>query len=614
MSLPVRRAYIVEELQVSKKFIDWPLEKKQWEHLKDLPLQPFNSDTVGVLIGANAARALVQLETRQPIGKDGPIAVRTMFGWSVLGEIPSSLNRNSTKKSDPKTCRAITSHPVEPNVQQEKPCRENRQASKKADEDVAMNILKSTIRKVDGHYEVGLLWRSREVNLPNNRGDALKYFFSNEARCRADPAYHEVFSKGIERYEQMGFSRKLEVHELQGPVGRTWYLPYFVTHHARKKPRLVFNASKRSKGRSLNEELLPGPDLACPIAKVITLLRENPFAVSMDLKDFFLNVRVREEDQPALRYFYRKLGSSGPPNEYQMMVEIFGSTCSMTSCIFALRQLAEDHPEFADVIERIIENFYVDNYLDSFESEEEAIYFCRKLIQLLQLGGFNLTQLMSTSRRIMKSFPDKAKLSPELDMDLMELPVDSALGLSWNCQKDVFVFKLSPNIKASTKREILSAVMSVYDPLFFLACVQTTCKILLQDIWRREREQLNSNRRKNWDRSIDDDLLDRWNKILHGWKNLELLEIPRCLLPNRNSDTSVEVHIFCDASSRALGAVAYVLSSSPTTAPQLRCERYEKKKRERERSSKTNLKKNLLQVRHGQIGNSEERKNHDATS
>lgn len=60
----------------------------------------------------------------------------------------------------------------------------------------------------------------------------------------------------------------------------------------------------------------------------------------------------------------------------------------------------------------------MDNYMDSFDSEVEAITF-RKLIQLgLKNGGFHWTQWMSTSRVILDSIPNDIRYDPTLDLNL----------------------------------------------------------------------------------------------------------------------------------------------------------------------------------------------------
>lgn len=99
----------------------------------------------------------------------------------------------------------------------------------------------------------------------------------------------------------------------------------------------------------------------------------------MDIEKMFFQVRVKEEDQSAFRFLWRRPGSGGPPLEYQMMVEIFGAASSPTSCALVLRQTGKDNPAYDDVSEKIITNFYVDNYIDSFDDVATAERTCHRL-------------------------------------------------------------------------------------------------------------------------------------------------------------------------------------------------------------------------------------------
>jgi len=49
----VKRAFIVDSLVFSDRSIDWSVKKREWSHLKDLPLENYNSNDVNVLIGVN---------------------------------------------------------------------------------------------------------------------------------------------------------------------------------------------------------------------------------------------------------------------------------------------------------------------------------------------------------------------------------------------------------------------------------------------------------------------------------------------------------------------------------------------------------------------------------
>ena len=90
------------------------------------------------------------------------------------------------------------------------------------------------------------------------------------------------------------------------------------------------------------------------------------------------------------------------PEEYQMLVHLFGAASSPSCANFALRQTAEDNKENFDpvTVETVKRNFYVDDCLKSVESEEQAIQLQSELRQLPARGGFRLTKWMSNSIKV----------------------------------------------------------------------------------------------------------------------------------------------------------------------------------------------------------------------
>jgi len=296
----------------------------------------------------------------------------------------------------------------------------------------------------------------------------------------------------------------------------------------------------------------------------ISRFRENPVAVCMDIVKMFLQVRVKAEDQPCLRYFYRPPGSSGPPETYQMMVQIFGGGSSMTACIFALRQTAVDNPGFEDVADKLKDCFYIDNYADSYTTTDEAIAGCSKLVELLSLGGFELSQISSCSREVLTQISVSPSSSGTLDLAFDDLPTERTLGLQWDCESDSFKFLLSEIALPKTKRELSSYVGRFFDPLGFIVCVLMPLRIVLQDVWRAEREA-KSTGAQNWDRTLCANHILRLKEITEGFPSLTSLRIRRCIFPVQTDDSVLTLHIFCDASLTARGSVAYLQATSAQT-------------------------------------------------
>ena len=156
-----------------------------------------------------------------------------------------------------------------------------------------------------------------------------------------------------------------------------------------------------------------------------------------------------------------------------MLVHLFGEVWSSSCTGFALRKTAMDHAEKfkADVIETVQCNFYVDDLLKSFKTSNDTVKMYEKLTELLTLGGFHLTKWISNKREVLEKIPD-SELTKELksiDLEMDELPVEGALGMQWNVELDKFQYRIIPNNKSYTKREVLSIVSSIYDPVGFVS-------------------------------------------------------------------------------------------------------------------------------------------------
>ncbi|XP_059350981.1 uncharacterized protein LOC130687583 [Daphnia carinata] len=375
-------------------------------------------------------------------------------------------------------------------------------------------ILESSVKRIGNQYQVGLMWKADEFA---HKYDAV-----------------------VKEYIGLKHARLLTTPEARTETNKTWYLP----HHGVVSPsssstkvRVVFDGAAEFGGTSINQNLLRGPNLLVNLLGVLIRFRRNLVPVGADIEKMFHQVKVPEEDQAAFRFLYRTPGSNSAPLTYQMTVHVFGATSSPTSCIFALNKTADDYSsQFPDVADSVRRNFYVDNYLDSFDSEDEVIKRSRELKSLLQLGGFNLTKWTSSSRMVIAALREFGLASPTLDLDLEKLPVERTLG--------------PPHNVTLTKRAFLSIISSVYDPLGLVAPVIFVMKSLLQDIWTNEE-------RIGWDDVVPEALSQRFYCWYDHLENLESLSVPRCFRFKRGRWTQQCLHVFTDASSKGFGALAY---------------------------------------------------------
>ena len=346
-----------------------------------------------------------------------------------------------------------------------------------------------------------------------------------------------------------GYSRKVPENLINQPQQPLWYLP----HHPNKpdKVRVVFDCAAKYRGTSLNDQLLQGPDLTNSLVGVLLRFRENPVALMADIEGMFDQVRTTPNDYDALRFlWWPNNDPNTEPDEYQMLVHLFGTTSSPSCANFALRKTAEDNandfvPSIVDIVKK---NFYVDDCLKSVSDEQEGVEVARKLPELLSRGGFRLTKWVSNSAAVIESIPESERAGDVRDMNFVQSTIQQALGKNWDVVTDTF--KVTIKKKPPTRRGLLSIVSSIYDPLGLVAPFILPAKILMQELCR---ENL------SWDDPIPDRYLERWNVWINELPEIENFRVSRCIKPATLKEiASTQLHTFADASERGYGAISYV--------------------------------------------------------
>ena len=77
----------------------------------------------------------------------------------------------------------------------------------------AMEIIENTISKVDGHYQIGLLWKHEDPHLPCNRAAAEARLHHLKRRFSRDPDLEAKYRAVIEESVIKGYARKLTPEE-----------------------------------------------------------------------------------------------------------------------------------------------------------------------------------------------------------------------------------------------------------------------------------------------------------------------------------------------------------------------------------------------------------------
>ena len=94
-------------------------------------------------------------------------------------------------------------------------------------------------------------------------------------RLMKDEAMREKYANVVNGYIQKGYAQKV-LQESAVDVPK-WYLPHHGVVNPKKpeKLRVVFDYAAKYKGRSLNQELLQGPDLNNTLLGVLLRFRQD---------------------------------------------------------------------------------------------------------------------------------------------------------------------------------------------------------------------------------------------------------------------------------------------------------------------------------------------------
>ena len=204
----------------------------------------------------------------------------------------------------------------------------------------------------------------------------------------------ERYSENIEDDFSKGYNVRVDKTDcFEVSNRREWYLP----HHQNKpnKIRRELNGAAKFQGSPLNNALLTAPDLLQSLIHILIRFRQHPYAASADIEGMFLQVGVIPDDRPSLRFLWREDPASKIA-VFQYVRNVFGSDDSPTCAKYVLRRTTTHNASgFPEAAQSVINNFYMDDYLESSSTIKEATRKALDLVKLLSLGGFKLTKFVS---------------------------------------------------------------------------------------------------------------------------------------------------------------------------------------------------------------------------
>lgn len=535
-----------------------PIHREEWPHLNGIKLADPHFDhpsSIDVLLGMEAYEQIL-LDGIIPKKNYSPTAQNSRLGWLLFGVVKISDVYNNIRKSSCLMSSVASNIELNKSLKafwelEEIPeLRKHTIKEQQAEEDFLRNVHQSQ----DGRYVVALPFdpELESTVIGESRRAALRGLFSMEARFKNNSQLKERYTKYIQTLIDSDHIELVPAERLSIPNEKKFYLP----HHAvlkeescTTKLRVVFDASRKSSTSvSLNDKLLVGPKTQEDLFNILIRWRKHFITLMADIEKMYRQVKIVQQHRDFQRLLWR-FNEYDPIMEYRITTVIDGTASASFLATRALNKLAEDQSKnYPEASRIILEDFYVDNLASGCNTVEKAKSIQKDLVKVMDSGKMHLRQWYSNNESVLEEIPEQDQHDSVTLVELVKKSIKT-LGIYWNQVEDTFQFRVTPMSGKNqlTKRELLSDISKLFDPIGWLSPSTLKAKIFMQSLWELKK--------LSWDDNVPEAKMEEWRKYRKQLHLLEGIKIPRWI--GSNDVVKFQVHSFGDASVSAYAAVSF---------------------------------------------------------
>nr|XP_027209311.1 uncharacterized protein LOC113802859 [Penaeus vannamei] len=223
-------------------------------------------------------------------------------------------------------------------------------------------------------------------------------------------------------------------------------------------------------------------------------------------ESMFHQVRATPEDRDSLHFLWFENNTSQPLQTLRMTAHIFGGVWTPSCANYALKMVVEEY-----------RNMYSEEVLN-------------KLL-----------------KHILKE--DRGKSLIYLQLNLEDQSTERALGMLWHVNTDYLGFDVQVmHNRTKTKRNVLSTLSTVFDPLGYVSSFILQARIF-QQLCRLQ---------KGWNEPLPIELEEQWGRWLADLPEIKRFKVPRCFNPTALTIKMAQLHHFSDASENGYGVATYL--------------------------------------------------------
>ncbi|XP_057299421.1 uncharacterized protein LOC130630039 [Hydractinia symbiolongicarpus] len=316
------------------------------------------------------------------------------------------------------------------------------------------------------YYLMFYLYKVNYEVLSDNYALCLNRFFRLRDKLAQDDSLLSNYNSILKEQLDKNIIEKIGT-EL--PWQKAHYLPHRPVVRVDKtttKVRIVFDASARTYGSSLNECLHPGPTLTEPLLGVLLRFRAERIAFIADIEKAFLKIELDSEFREFVRFIYfEDIDSVTPSNimdaqlcSYRICRLAFGLTSSpfllSSTLIIHAHSYDNSDPDFAS---SFLKSLHVDDLTSGADNDSQAYKFFNTCKSRLAEASFHLRKFESNSESLEFMVNNRPSSNH----------VTKVLGLTWHKDTDIINLSMEELLSSvssiPTKRELSRYTASIYD-------------------------------------------------------------------------------------------------------------------------------------------------------
>ena len=400
-------------------------------------------------------------------------------------------------------------------------------------------------------------------NLLPNRYTAEKIFSSQLKKANVSEEMKEDVLAGFNKLADKGYLTPVSSlpekvkNQIEDPGNPGHFIPWRVVwkESSLSTPvRMVFDASSRTPGGlSLNEVLAKGENRLANIHNILLNFRSKAAAFTSDIKMAYNQIALDEEHLCYQKFLWKKeLDPISPTEPYVIKTLIYGVKPVGNSLLAGFSKVSEycmsKYPEHQRGAHALANSSYVDDVARSEDTLDEAKSTASSLDFTLGLAGMAVKGYTFSGQ----------DPPPEVSANGESIGL---VGMVWHSKKDQLALEIKPlffgksvrgklpkfvngDIESSlkdnfTRRNMLSKVAGVFDPLGLITPITSRFKLDLHEIVEL---------RQDWDTPVPEDYLQKWVKNLSDIQDLREVRFRRTIVPEDAANLDVELIISCDAS------------------------------------------------------------------